>query len=133
MENDVDTKYDLAGQIRKHKWSLKLSLRLFNMNFNNTYRICMALMEKHNWRRWLLSMSGGIKKSAQVFLQRSKKMSKRAVDHPLSVRDLQNAHGIGCQKKKSKDLKGVMITQRSTPIEKSNTLYKSINQQKANA
>ena len=37
--NVAETKYDLSGQSKKHGWSLKLSIRLFNTNFNNSYRI----------------------------------------------------------------------------------------------
>ena len=59
--NGTDAKYDLSGQSKKHGWSPKLLLQMFNMNFNKSYRIYLALMVKHNPGRRPLSLSEGIK------------------------------------------------------------------------
>ena len=66
--NGTEVKYDLAGQSKKHGWSPKLSLRLFNMNFDNAYRIYLTLMANYNPGRRPLSLSGGIKEAVHLLL-----------------------------------------------------------------
>ena len=58
--NGAEAKYDLARESKKHEWNLKLSLRLFNMNFNSAYRIYLALMVQHNSGRMPFLLSEGI-------------------------------------------------------------------------
>ena len=129
--NGAEAKYDLSGQSRKHGWSPKLSLRLFNMNFNNTYKIYMALMKKHNPGRRCLQMSEGITESAHAFLQRGASMRQRTAEHPSPVRNMNNAHDTGRGRKNRADAKGVVCVGRTTS--KVSTKMSTLrNQQKAN-
>ena len=131
--NGAETKYELGGQSRSHGWTPKLSCRLFNMNFNNSYRIYLSLMEKHNPGRRPVTMAEGIKEATHALLQRGSKMRTRAPEHPSPVRDLRNVHDTGCGKRKRSDAKGVTTRSkaRAPPVEDvSSMLYKLRNQQK---
>ena len=64
----AEAKYDLAGQSKKHGWSLKLFHRLFNMTCNNAYRIYLALMAQHNPGRRPLLLSERIKEATHSLL-----------------------------------------------------------------
>ena len=77
---------------RAHEWTPKLSSRLFNVNFNNAYRIYLALMEEYNLGRRLISMAQGIKEATHALLQRGSKTRTRAPDHPSPVRDMKSVH-----------------------------------------
>ena len=56
-----------------HGWTPKLSFRLFNMNFNNSYMMYLVLMENHNMGRILVSMAKGMKETTHGLLQRGSK------------------------------------------------------------
>ena len=114
--NGAEANYDLAGQSKKHEWSPKLSLRLFNVNFNNSYMIYLALMAKHNPRRRILSLSERIKEATHSFLQVGLETRKQKPEYPSSVRDLRNAHDSGSRRKKKKDAKGDVCAERSPSI-----------------
>ena len=115
--NGAEAKYELDGQSRMHGWTPKLSSRLFNMNFNNAYRIYLALMEKHNSGRNLVSMAKGVKEATHALLQRGSTTRTRALDHPSPVRDMRNVHNIGCGKRRRSDAKGVTTRARAVPAE----------------
>ena len=80
-----------------------MSLQLFNMKFNTSYRIYMALMEKYNAGRKPLSLSEAIKESVYVFLQMGESIPKQVLDHLSAASDLRNVHKIGYGRKKRKD------------------------------
>ena len=86
------------------------------MNFNNSYRIYLSLMEKHNSGRRPLSLLEGKKEAAHSFLQRGPEMRKQVPEHPLPVRDLRNVHDSGGGRNKRKDAKGAVSAERSPPI-----------------
>ena len=67
--NGAEAKYKLGRQSRTHGWTTKLSCSLFNMNFNNVYRIYLALMAEHNPGKRLVSMAKGIKEADYGFLK----------------------------------------------------------------
>ena len=77
------------------------------MNFNNSYRIFLALMEKHNLGRRLVTIVQGFKEAINILLQRGIKMRKRALEHPLPVRDMTSEYDTGCGKTKRSNAKGV--------------------------
>ena len=111
-----EAKYDLTGQSKKHGWSPKLSLRLSNMNFNNAYRIYLALMEEHNPGRKVLSISERIKEAAHSLLQEGPEMRKQVPEHASPVKDLRNVHDSECGRKERKNTKGAVSAERSPPI-----------------
>ena len=130
--NGTEAKYELGGQSRSSGWTPKLSCRMFNMNFNNSYRIYLSLMEKHNPGRRLVKMTEGIKEATHALIQRGSKMWTRAPDHPSPVRVLRNVHDTGCGKRKKSDAKRVTIRSmaRAPLVEVvSSMLYKLRNQQ----
>ena len=86
--------------------SPKLSLRLFNVNFNNTYRIYIAFTEKHNFGSWQLLISEGIKESTHAFLKREETTRKGAPEYLSPVKDIANVHDNGCRKKKGRIQRG---------------------------
>ena len=47
-DNGGEANYNLSEQKRKYGWILKLSFWLFHTSFNNTYRVRIPLMNKHN-------------------------------------------------------------------------------------
>mmetsp|Transcript_2847 Transcript_2847/g.5763 ORF Transcript_2847/g.5763 Transcript_2847/m.5763 type:complete len:366 (+) Transcript_2847:358-1455(+) len=98
--NGVKAKYDLGGQSRKHGWTPKLSSRLFNMNFNNSYWIYMTLMEKHNPGRRPVTMAEGIKEATHSLLQRGPTMRVWALEHPSPIRDMTYVYNTGSGKRK---------------------------------
>ena len=61
-------------------------------------------------------MLEGIKEAAHLLLQHGPKMRKQKPEHPSPVRDLRNVHDSGCGRKKRKDLKGAVSTERSAPL-----------------
>ena len=103
--NDMEAKNHLVGQSKARSY-----LQLFNMNFNNIYRIHMALMEKSNQGSCPLSMAEGIKKVPRAFLQRGEKVRKRAPDHPPTVRHIACVYDTGYGKRKRTNAKGVTTT-----------------------
>ena len=66
--NGLEANYELGGQSRTHGWAPKLSCRLFNMNFNNSYKIYWFFMEKHNPGRRPITMAEGIKEATHALL-----------------------------------------------------------------
>ena len=111
--NVAEDKYNLSEQSQKHGWSPKLSLRLFNMNFNNTYKICIALMKEHNPGRRCLQMSEEIRESEHTFLQRRDSIRKKRPEHPSPLQSMKNAHDTGHGREKRTDAKGVVCVGRT--------------------
>ena len=105
------------------------------MNFNNSYRIHLSLMEKYNPGRRPTTMVEGIKKAARAFLQRGSKVRMQAPSHPSQVRDMTSVYDTGCRKRERSDAKGLTTTTpRAAPLEDvSSERYKLRNQQKKNA
>ena len=111
--NRREAKFDLAGQSRKHGLSPKLSLRLFNMNFNNTYKIYMALMETYNSGRRPVSMLEGVKEATYYFLQKGSNTRRQVAEHPSPIMAMNNVHGSGCGRRKRLDAKDVVSVERT--------------------
>ena len=76
--NGAEAKYKLGGQSRTHEWTPKMSCRLFNVNFNNSYRIYLVLMEKKNPGRRPIPMAERIKGATHGLLQTGSKMGTQA-------------------------------------------------------
>ena len=114
--NGAEVKYDLGGQSRMHVWTPKLSSRLFNLNFNNSYRINLALMTEHNPGRIPGSLVEGIKEAIDALLQRGIKTRTRAPDHPSPVMDMRSVYNTECGKRKRSDAKGVTIAITLPPV-----------------
>ena len=130
--NGAEAKYELGGQSRTHGWIPKLSCRLFNTNFNNSFRIALPLIEKHNPGRRPVTISEGIKEATRALLQRGNNMRTQAPDHPSPVRDTTSVCDTGCGKRKRLDPKGIITTTpKAVPVESVSTkAYKLRNQQK---
>ena len=104
------------------------------MNFNNSYRIyLLALMEKHNPGRRLVTITEGMKEATYALLQRGSKMRTQAPGHPSPVRDMTIIYDTRCGKRKRLDTKGVttrLRRARTVPVEDiSSKLYKLRNKQ----
>ena len=105
-----------------------MSCRLFNVDFNNTYRIYLTLIGKHNPGRSLVIMAEGIKEATHALLQRGSKMRPRGPDYPLSIWDMRSVYNTGCGKGERCDMEGVTIRSRAAPLEViSSKLYISRN------
>ena len=84
------------------------------MNFSNSYRIYLVLMEKHKAGRHPLLMSEGINEATHAFLQKGEGVRKRAPDPLLPIRHMMRVYDTGCGKKKRTDAKGVATTRTRT-------------------
>ena len=116
----------MGGQSRTDGWIPKMSYRLFNINFNNSFRIYLVLMVEHNPGRRLISLAERMKEATHDLLQRGGKMKTRAPDHPSPVRDMRSVYDTGCGKRKGFDANGVNTTTLRAPTAAplSNKLYR---------
>ena len=68
--NGAETKFDMGGTSKVHNWAPKLTMRFFNMAFNNVYcLICKALTGKHTPARRRLKMPTAIKELVNAGMQ----------------------------------------------------------------
>ena len=69
--NGAEASYDMGGASRLHNWSPKLTMRFFNMNFNNTHVVYELLSSRLGGDRRKVKMGDGVKELAHTLMQRS--------------------------------------------------------------
>ena len=106
--NGAEVKYDLFLENKKHGWTPKLALRLFNMTLNNAYKIYRWLLAKYKSGRRVYSMGEAVEEAAHAFLQRGDSMRKQKPEHPVPVPSLARVHDTGVGRKKRSDAKGTL-------------------------
>ena len=68
--NGAEAKYDIGLQSHKHGWTPKLSLRYFNMNMKNAYKIYEYLVNMHTPGQRYYDLKEAIDEAAHALLQR---------------------------------------------------------------
>ena len=66
--NMNEAKYDISFESKKHRWSPKLAMRLFNMNLNNAYKIYKWLVDEYTPGHKFLTMGGAVNEGAHALL-----------------------------------------------------------------
>ena len=111
--NGAEAKYDMGGHSKTHNWAPKLTMRYFNMNFNNSMKIYNVLTAEHTPHRRTLFMPDCISELSHALMQHGKDMRVRAPDHPDHKRDIKNAFDTGSGQKIRSDAKGFVSCSRN--------------------
>ena len=99
--------YELVGQTKKHGWSQKLAMGLFNMNLNNTYHIYTALCAVQHPGFKPKPLLVAIQDAAHSLLHQGDAMRTRGYGHvPSPVKDLRFSNLPGNGRKLQSDQKG---------------------------
>ena len=98
--------YELVGQTKKHGWSPKLAIRLFNTNLNNVYYIYTALCAIYHPSFKLKPLLAVIQDAAHSLLQQGDAMKTIGYRHaPSPVKDLRFSNSPGNGRKLPSDQK----------------------------
>ena len=88
--NCAESSYNMGGHSKGHNWAPKLTMRFFNMNINNAFRVYRSLVNEHTPRRRVLAMPEAINKLVHALMQRGDTMRKQKAEHPAPSRDMTN-------------------------------------------
>ena len=106
--NGDEAKYDIGLQSHKHGWTPKLSLRYFNMNMNNAYKIYEYLVNKHTPGRCYYDSKEAIDEAAHALLQRGDSMRLHKAEHPVHVNNLATMWDTESGKRMRTDAQGAV-------------------------
>ena len=107
--NGTKAKYGMGGHSKTHNWTPTLTMRYFNMTFNNLMEIYNVLMVEHTPYQRQLEMPDCISELLHALMQHGKDMRVRAPDHPDHKRDVKNALTLDRCRKFARIQKGLSL------------------------
>ena len=112
--NQKDAQFDLKGVSKKHNWSPKLILRLFNMNSGNSGTYYERLCSLYTPDRRILLPKERMADLAHRLCQRGPPMRSLSFSHPPWVRDISRVFNNGVGRKVRSDAHGIVVAAGSS-------------------